>query len=303
MEQTLNFDLCSGVKTLVKDYAQLDDAYLVAHIDKDSLTEHIASDTVMRVDGMTILLLKKGTVKLDINLDSFEARSPSVCVLHPASRMLFRPEEAGTPDCYLLFMSQRFLQNININLSAFNFPVMIEKPSPVVDITTREFELLERYFGLLAQNARDAVTGQLTASVGSSLVSAVIYELAKIQYRRINTGDSSTGGRQRSARAGYVHDFIKLVRAHYAVERSVAFYASKLFISPKYLSLIVKETTGKSAARWIDEFVLMEAKNMLRYSGKNIQQVAYALNFSNQSSFGKYFKHLTGMSPTQFQNR
>ena len=255
MEQTLNFDLCSGVKTLVKDYAQLDDAYLVAHIDKDSLTEHIASDTVMRVDGMTILLLKKGTVKLDINLDSFEARSPSVCVLHPASQMLFRTE----------------------------------------------FELLERYFGLLAQNARDAVTGQLTASVGSSLVSAVIYELAKIQYRRINTGDSSTGGRQRSARAGYVHDFIKLVRAHYAVERSVAFYASKLFISPKYLSLIVKETTGKSAARWIDEFVLMEAKNMLRYSGKNIQQVAYALNFSNQSSFGKYFKHLTGMSPTEYQ--
>ena len=81
----------------------------------------------------------------------------------------------------------------------------------------------------------------------------------------------------------------------------MAFYASKLFISPKYLSLIVKETTGKSAARWIDEFVLMEAKNMLRYSGKNIQQVAYALNFSNQSSFGKYFKHLTGMSPTEYQ--
>jgi probable transcriptional regulator araC family len=49
--------------------------------------------------------------------------------------------------------------------------------------------------------------------------------------------------------------------------------------------------------------VLQEAKNLLRYSGKNVQQVAYELNFTNQSSFGKYFKHLTGMSPTQFQNR
>ena len=47
--------------------------------------------------------------------------------------------------------------------------------------------------------------------------------------------------------------------------------------------------------------VILEAKNLLRYSGKNIQQVAYELNFSNQSSFGKYFKHLTGMSPSQFQ--
>ena len=301
MEQTLNFDLCSGVKALVNDYSQLDDAYLVAHIDKDSMAGHLSSDTVMRMDGMTILLLKHGSVKLDINMDTFEARSPSVCVLHPSSRMLIRPDDAVSPDCYVLFMSQRFLQSININMSAFNFPAVIEKPSPVVEINEGEFDVLERYFGLLAQNARDAVTGQLNASVGSSLVSAVIYELAKIQYRHINAAGAHGTGRQRSARQGYVHDFIKLVRAHYAVERSVAFYASKLFISPKYLSLVVKEATGKSAARWIDEFVLMEAKNMLRYSGKNIQQVAYALNFSNQSSFGKYFKHLTGMSPTEYQ--
>ena len=81
----------------------------------------------------------------------------------------------------------------------------------------------------------------------------------------------------------------------------MSFYADKLCISPKYLSLLVKETTGKSAARWIDEFVLMEAKNLLRFSGKNVQQVAYALNFTNQSSFGKYFKHMTGQSPTEYQ--
>ena len=81
----------------------------------------------------------------------------------------------------------------------------------------------------------------------------------------------------------------------------MAFYADKLFISPKYLSLLVKEATGRSAANWIDEYVIMEAKNMLRFSGRNIQQVTYDLNFPNQSSFGKYFKHLTGMSSTQYQ--
>ena len=94
---------------------------------------------------------------------------------------------------------------------------------------------------------------------------------------------------------------MKLVHVHYTRERGVRFYADKLCISPKYLSLLVKETTGKSAANWIDDFVLMEAKNLLRYSGKNVQQVAYALNFTNQSSFGKFFKHLTGQSPTEYQ--
>ena len=81
----------------------------------------------------------------------------------------------------------------------------------------------------------------------------------------------------------------------------MGFYADKLYISPKYLSLIIKESTGRSAAEWIDEYVILEAKNLLRFSGKNIQQIAYELNFTNQSSFGKYFKHLTGMSPSEFQ--
>ena len=54
----------------------------------------------------------------------------------------------------------------------------------------------------------------------------------------------------------------------------------------------------------IPTFILNRQHNYLfnkKDSGKNIQQVAYALNFSNQSAFGKYFKHLTGMSPTEYQ--
>ncbi|WP_290101184.1 helix-turn-helix domain-containing protein, partial [Duncaniella muris] len=50
-----------------------------------------------------------------------------------------------------------------------------------------------------------------------------------------------------------------------------------------------------------DDYVILEAKNLLRFSGKNIQQVSYELNFPNQSSFGKYFKHLTGFSPSEYQ--
>ena len=92
------------------------------------------------------------------------------------------------------------------------------------------------------------------------------------------------------------------MREYHKAERAISFYAEKMFISPKYLSLIIKESTGKSAGEWIDQYVIQEAKNMLRYSGKNVQQISYELNFPNQSSFGKYFKNLTGMSPTAFQN-
>lgn len=118
-----------------------------------------------------------------------------------------------------------------------------------------------------------------------------------------DAGNSRDALKPSSRKLNYVQTFLRLVRTHHKRERAIGFYADKMFISPKYLSLIIKEATGRSAAEWIDQYVLQEAKNLLRYSGKNVQQIAYELNFTNQSSFGKYFKHLTGVSPTQFQGR
>ncbi len=272
----------------------------MAHFDRDCAAGSKGPDRVLRVEGFSLMLVKSGRLSLEINLDRFEVKGPAICMMPPSCRVLFNPDASQDVEIYILFLSQGYLQNININFSAFNLPSTATMPSPVQEITADECGVVERYIDLLAINTRGETSVQLATNLGSSLVSALVYEMAKIQYRRINRHDSDPGY-QRSPRVAYVHDFIKLVRAHYASERSVAFYASKLFISPKYLSLVVKEATGRSAARWIDELVLMEAKNLLRYSGKNIQQVAYALNFSNQSAFGKYFKHLTGMSPTEYQ--
>ena len=73
--------------------------------------------------------------------------------------------------------------------------------------------------------------------------------------------------------------------------------------SPKYLSSVVKEVSGKTAARWIDESVILEAKALLKYSGMSIQEIAYHLNFSTQSFFGKYFKQHTGTSPSRYKRK
>jgi AraC-like DNA-binding protein len=168
-------------------------------------------------------------------------------------------------------------------------------------------DLLIRYFDLLDANARlNSREGseQLSRSISRSLLTATLYQLM-ILSEECNptqlTGEEPTG-RQRSRRVIYTHEFVRLVRKFFRQERTVKFYADKLCISPKYLSLVIKESTGRSAAEIIDEYVVLEAKNMLRFSSKNVQQVAYDLNFPNQSSFGKYFKHQTGMSPSEFQN-
>jgi AraC-like DNA-binding protein len=97
------------------------------------------------------------------------------------------------------------------------------------------------------------------------------------------------------------NSFYRLVLQHYKDSREVGFYADKLCVAPKYLSAVIKETTGKSAFEWITDYVLLEAKSLLKSTNMTIQQISDELNFANQSFFGKYFKRLTGMSPSEYK--
>lgn len=161
------------------------------------------------------------------------------------------------------------------------------------------------YFDIIHYNTTINPDAKFVRGISSSIISAVLYQLLQFYHRTSAHGsqDKPETSRHNSRRNNYLSEFMRLVHQHHRSERSTAFYASRLFISPKYLSHIIKEATGRSAAEWIDQCVILEAKNLLRYSGKNVQQVAYELNFPNQSAFGKYFKHLTGMSPTEFQRK
>lgn len=105
-----------------------------------------------------------------------------------------------------------------------------------------------------------------------------------------------------SRREELLSDFIRLIEKHFRRERSVNFYANNLFVTAKHLSAVLKEISGKTAGEWIDHRVIIEAKLLLRTTGMNIQEISQELNFPNQSFFGKYFKHLTGISPRDYRN-
>lgn len=96
--------------------------------------------------------------------------------------------------------------------------------------------------------------------------------------------------------------FIELVERNYTRERSITWYASELCITPRYLSQVVYQESGHYASEHIDNFVISEAKQLVRSRQYSIQQICDILNFSSQSFFGRYFKKFTGYSPSQYKN-
>ncbi|WP_304250167.1 AraC family transcriptional regulator, partial [Phocaeicola plebeius] len=98
-----------------------------------------------------------------------------------------------------------------------------------------------------------------------------------------------------------VKRLVQYIIKHYTKERSVAFYADLLHISPQHLSTTVNKITGKTVTDIIAKLVITDAEAKLKSTDFTIQEIAYSLNFPDISFFGKYFKRYTGMSPKQYR--
>ena len=100
---------------------------------------------------------------------------------------------------------------------------------------------------------------------------------------------------------GIMKEFAELLTRHIETETEVGFYAEKLCISKQYLSLIIKEKTRVTIGTIISSFRADYASQLLRNPNLSIQQIAERLSFADQSSFGKFFKKHTGISPLKYR--
>jgi AraC-like DNA-binding protein len=82
---------------------------------------------------------------------------------------------------------------------------------------------------------------------------------------------------------------------------TVNFIASELNLSPRYLSDLLKQETGKTAIDLIHLFLVSEAKNLLTGTDQSVSEIAYKLGFENPPYFSRLFKKGTGMSPNEFK--
>jgi AraC-like DNA-binding protein len=99
----------------------------------------------------------------------------------------------------------------------------------------------------------------------------------------------------------YFIRFMELLQQNFRTQHEVRFYSDLLSLTPKYLSSMMKEISGMSASQWINEYIIMEAKTMLKTSDMNVKQIAYYLSFPNPSFFSKYFKQYVGCPPSEFR--
>lgn len=95
--------------------------------------------------------------------------------------------------------------------------------------------------------------------------------------------------------------FITLVNEYCKTQHTTAFYADRLCLSPRYLSTVIRDVSGRTVVEWVNQAVVLEAKVLLKHSDLLTYQIADELHFPNPSFFSKFFKRMTGMTPQEYQ--
>ena len=247
-----------------------------------------------RIDALTLLFCTSGTMCITVNLKEYEVRPGMVLFNLPDN--IIQIDYSKNFTAKSIIVSSGFMKSIHFDLKNA-IPLMMQLRDQVrFSVPESDEKALYQFFDLVGY-AAGLQHSMHKAEIIQGLISAMIYRISDAVGVMEHAGEVSV----KSRRKLYFEQFISLLTEYHCSERTVGFYADKICVTPKYLSALIKEVSGKSAAEWIDDYVILEAKTLLKFSDMSIQEIAYSLNFSTQSFFGKYFKHQTGMSPSEYK--
>lgn len=250
-----------------------------------------------RIDAFIIGVGTEGETSVSFNLHEFKLKKDSIFIFTPKNVLQVNSQQYFKAD--VIAISPDFMRRINIDIKNM-MPLFLKfVENPALTLTPEESRSMRGMIAQIERETRGPET-HFSFDIVSGLIAATIYKVGDIMYHYLAEHPEGQNNSHNRAEE-YFKQFTHLLGEHFREERSVGFYARQLCITPKYLTTLIKRISGQSVSEWIDNYVILEAKTLLKYSTMSIQEIAYYLNFPNQSFFGSYFKRNTGMSPSQYK--
>ena len=234
-----------------------------------------------------------GSAKMSIDMVEYNFSEPYNIIKFMPNQILSVESISEDFDAHIIVVSKRFMDNllVYINGSVSMRPGI--RFDVVERVDTNEMQQLTLFYKAL-RNIVGNDENPYRMQVVQHVLMAIFYSSDRL--RTIKDDADVRTSADNISRA-----FLKMVKDNFRSERQLKYYADALCITPRYLSRVVKDCTGSSAADWIERYVVLEARALLKSTNMTIQQISDYLNFPSQTFFGKYFKRRTGLSPKEYR--
>lgn len=246
-----------------------------------------------KTDVTTAMIYIQGSADISINMKLYEVKAPAMVIMLSEHIMQLHNYSCDLKTTCLV-MSTRFTNDLFTNANKTTSIYNSVYQNPILQLDETGSYVLSSYLKMMkdiiqfqSNPYRLDATKHLTLTLFFGYV------------HRIHAPENEKNGYANNI----VNEFITLLKKNYKEKRETSFYAKKLCITPKYLTTLLKDITGKTVHEWIDEYVSVESKALLRSTKMTIDQISDSLSFSSQDNFSKFFKRVVGISPTEYRKR
>ena len=246
-----------------------------------------------QLEVFTIVLVLKGKASVSINGTHYEAL-PNDLYIGTPNNIVENGLTSLDFKSHTICVSTDYVRRIlPLADNSWDLKLLFEK-TPLCSLQPEEARTFCQYYELLCAKTQQPSPTQ--KKVIDALMLAFVYDMRGALSR-------VTRHMPRPFTAGETlfKRFIDLLGSSYPKPRSVAYYADRLNVTPKYLSSVCRQAGGQRASDLIDQYVLKDIEYLMKHTQKSIKEIACELEFPNLSFFGKYVKKHFGLSPKAYR--
>ncbi|SDR97034.1 AraC-type DNA-binding protein [Polaribacter sp. KT25b] len=265
----------------------------------DASKNHIVLDKKFssphKRDFFEIAVLERNTKKIQIGNQTLPDMNNSLAIVSPFQVINYSDFPPNDDKGYILYFNASIFTKLNQSYGLQNeFPFFKIHTMPIYQLSDSDFNAILSLSEELYTESRSSKLHHF--EIVKSLLLVLLYKVKR------STQDNK-GIVAMNRFDAIMYKFEQEILSSNNQFLSVKEYASKMHISPIYLTECVKKATGKSAQKIIIDYKILYAKTLLHQMDKSIADVAYGLGFNEVANFNQFFKRNLGLTATQFRNR
>lgn len=277
-----------------------------SYLDEDILIidniKVLANPDPVRLQMNMIASCQEGSLKMDINGKVIEVSKNDIFVCPPNS-VIDVLEVSPDFACVALCVTNRGMQNIlRSHVNVWNRAMYVNKVS-VIKMTMGEMLFYAKFTDLirLCLDFKSMEHSTWTWGPYRREIVETLLKTALLALCHAFVEDAPEGAKASSTTNELFDRFLELLQQNEVKHRPVEYFAQQLCITPKYLSIVCKRHSQKTAIEWITEYTLSDITYYLRSTNRSIKEISAILGFSNTSFFGKYVREHFRMSPLKYR--
>lgn len=306
---------------------RLDEITFQALANSDDIQIGYSDDDIVVVDSIqkfteitttlismnVILICISGKVQANIGGKPIELQKNQVSII-PDNMMV--TDVMISPDFNMkaMFLTSRILKSFLREKMSLWTDMMYVRRLHIITLEAHDLLFYTHFYDILRLAVERGQNNPYRTEVIQSLLRSAILSLCgtmkqlmlpdghSLQRGNTDTVEPDDAETQEGITARHFQKFLSLLHGEDMKRHTVEAYASELCISPKYLSVVCKKHSGKTAREWIREQVMEDIRYYLKQTDLSIKQICDRTEFPNTSFFGRYVKEHFGMTPTEFRN-